>query len=184
MRISRAVLKDQLIAASATCRSPFTVAELLAGVNGRPAASTVDRALDELCEAGLLTLTRSHPQRQYVLGRPERATVADPAPDFTPGYPSRGERLAGAWQVMWHLLADGSWWDVGPLIAVAEEHGDVAAKTARNLLLGAVKARVIEHEARFDDTRKRWCLWYRRPDRVEHRDAEAIATDARNAAVV
>jgi len=181
MRVKRAELKDQLMAASATLRSPFTVAELLAGVNGRPAASTVDRALDELCEAGGLTRVAVHPLRLYVAGRPERATVDDPAPDFTPGYPSRGERLAGAWQLMWHLLADGSWWDVGPLIAVAEGHGDIAEKTARNLLLGAVKARVIEHEARFDDTRKRWCLWYRRPDRVEHRTAEAVAADARNA---
>lgn len=179
MRVTRAVLKDQLISAAATCRSPFTVAELLAGVNGRPAMSTVARALDELCEAGELTQVRTHPQRRYVTGRPERPTVADPAPDFTPGYPSRGERLAGAWQLMWNLLADGSWWDVGPLVAVAEGHGDVAEKTARNLLLGAVKARVIEHEARFDETRKRWCLWYRRPDRVAH--GARLAANARNA---
>jgi hypothetical protein len=160
-------LKDQLLSAAGLCASPFTVAEMLAGVSLDPSGATVGRALAELVEAGALTMVRQYP-RFYVLGRPEASTVDDPAPDWSRFYPSGGEAIGPTWQAMWSAMADGGWHDTHELVPIGQEVKGCAFSTVRNQLLAACKAGLIEPEARLDETQSpnRWRIWYRRPDRV------------------
>lgn len=163
---SRERLKKDLAHAAVNCVGPFSVAELVAEIKGNAARSTVDRALSELCAAGVMTQVRTHPQRRYVLGRLDPIDEADPAPDWGRGYPSGGSVIGPMWQAMWRSMADGDWHDVRALLTVADLASGGAGKTARNLLFAAAKAGHIEPEARQDEQTGRWRIWYRRPDRV------------------
>lgn len=163
---SRERLKKDLVRGAVNCVGPFSVAELVAEVGGNAARSTVDRALSELCAAGLMTQVRKYPQRRYVLGRPEPIDAADPAPDWGRGYPSGGGVIGPMWQAMWRSMDDGAWHDVRDLLVVADLASGGADKTARNLLFAAAKAGHIEPEARQDEKTGRWRIWYRRPDRA------------------
>lgn len=80
------------------------------------------------------------------------------APDFRPGYPSRGELIGPAWQELWDFLADGAWYPATRLMLVPTY---VMPKTAKNLLWRADKAGVIEKQFIIVKGRKR--LVYRRP---------------------
>lgn len=64
------------------------------------------------------------------------------APDFTPGYPSRGEVISQAWQVAWDELES----EVVPrpeLQALMTERTGCAPKTANNLVSKALRHRRV-----------------------------------------
>lgn len=65
------------------------------------------------------------------------------APDFSSGYPSKGERIGPWWQDAWALLADGK-----PRtrfeIAQAVRTSNLSDLTVRNLLQGARRAGYLD----------------------------------------
>jgi hypothetical protein len=71
------------------------------------------------------------------------------APDFNPGYPSRGELIGPAWVQVWAMLADHEWRKGMDLAATVAERCGVAAKTVQNLLSQATKVGLLERETRF-----------------------------------
>jgi hypothetical protein len=62
------------------------------------------------------------------------------APDFTPGYPSGGDRIGPAWSAMWADLADGRWHDRTKLAPGAP----IGAKTRKALSTRAVAAGLLD----------------------------------------
>lgn len=162
-------LKSEILAATTKLLCPFTVAELKMAMPNAWPHTTLDRTLAELCEEGALTQVRRHPLRRYVVGLGESSTVADPAPDWSPRYPSGGEQIGPSWQAMWDAMASGEWIDVLDLVRVGEAARGCATATVRTLLFAAARARHIEPEARFDERSRRWRMWYRRPDKVKDR---------------
>lgn len=69
------------------------------------------------------------------------------APDFSPGYPSKGARLAPAWAVAWAKLSDGEWWTsrslVEEMIKLAEP---LQPKTCGALLRQASAVGLLERK--------------------------------------
>jgi hypothetical protein len=155
--------QDQIMLAAQLCRSPFTVAELEQAMADTWSASTLDRALAQLVEAGELSQVRQYPRRQYVVGQPQASTLADPAPDWGRCYPSGGAQIGPTWQAVWERMYGGQWCDVRELLAVGEAVCGCAESTVRNMLFAAAKAGHIEPEARQDPETNRWRIWYRRP---------------------
>lgn len=84
------------------------------------------------------------------------------APDFKPGFPSAGAMIGPAWRAMWAAMADGEWHDPFDLGGIGAEAGGCRPLTARNLLYPATKGGYVEAEARYDESRARWRIWYRR----------------------
>lgn len=69
------------------------------------------------------------------------------APDFVPGYPSKGERIGPAWDWLWWRFGDGSWRsksDVLSWLADGEIPGDLVPKTIDGMLMSAVRAKLLE----------------------------------------
>jgi hypothetical protein len=159
-------LREQILDGARALPNPFAVVDLVAGMPDQWPSTTVDRMLRTLVADDELSLIRSHPMRMYVVGRPDAATLADPAPDWDRRYPSKGNRIGPTWQALWEHMAAGEWCDVRELLQVGEQARDCATLTVRNLLFAAAKARLIEPEARQDEKTGRWRIWYRRPDRV------------------
>jgi len=56
------------------------------------------------------------------------------APDFVPGYPSKGERIGPGWDAIWRLLADGEPRDRFEIWAALDKSLALAPLTVRNLL--------------------------------------------------
>lgn len=94
-----------------------------------------------------------------------------PAPDFTPGYPSKGERIGPAWIFAWNLLAPGEWQRGSDIAARVGGSTGLAASTVKNLLRSAAKAGHLEAELRFSGKVGGYrsnaaavrSAWYRRP---------------------
>lgn len=87
---------------------------------------------------------------------------AGEAPDFTPGYPSRGERIGPWWAAAWALLADRqprTWME----LARAIPDPPVAPMTARNVVQRAVAAGLLTREIRRTATGQQLPTLYRRP---------------------
>jgi hypothetical protein len=147
---------------------PFRQAEIIAAMGRSVTPRVFAYELEDLRQAGELRRVRekSGPRPAlYVLGgEPETWPGADAgAPDWKPGYPSTGEYIGPAWRAMWEWMADHEWRVAGDLAIVGAEAGDILPGTARNLLFPAAKAGFIEPDARYDETIRRWCTWYRRP---------------------
>lgn len=159
-------LREQILDGARALPNPFFVKDLRVVMAQAWPASTLDRALAELVEAGELSMVRQYPQRTYVVGCPPASTLADPAPDWGRAYPSGGNQIGPTWQAMWEAMASGQWCDVRELLAVGEAARGCAQATVRNQLFAAAKAGHIEPEARQDANSGRWRIWYRRPDRV------------------
>lgn len=90
------------------------------------------------------------------------------APDFGPGYPSRGEKIGPAWRRVWAALADGNWHQG---VELAQRCADgLAPKTVQNLLWQAQRRHVLEREIRSAPGGNRSfpirTVWYRRGDLV------------------
>ncbi len=154
---SRDALKSGVVEFARQIPNPFL---------GSPDEIVLSGALSELCDEGELTMVRQYPVRRYVVGRPPAETLADPAPDWGPRYPSGGNLIGPSWQAMWQALAGGTWCDVRDLLVIGIESRGCYERTVRNLLFAAARAHHIEPEARYDTETKRWRMWYRRPDRV------------------
>jgi hypothetical protein len=67
--------------------------------------------------------------------------ILDRAPDFAPGYPSKGGLIGPAWQDMWDSMRDGRWKTTTQL---AELVPSIQRKTVLNLLRAARKAGKLE----------------------------------------
>jgi hypothetical protein len=93
------------------------------------------------------------------------------APDIARNYPSRGERIGPAWQVVWDSMAAGDWLKGADVAhAVAEATGLMPA-TIKGLLAQAASAGLLDKELRFagrvggykTKTPAVRSAWYRRP---------------------
>ena len=82
-----------------------------------------------------------------------------PAPDLSPGYPSKGELISVAWQAAWDELEDAMV-DRAELQGVMAEKSGCSLKTASNLISKALRHhRVIRMEGqlcRRDVLAARW----------------------------
>lgn len=82
------------------------------------------------------------------------------APDFTPGYPSKGGRIGPAWSCAWTLLDDGEWRTsreiVELMIGLPEP---LLPKTAGALLRQACAAGHLERRQTPNRGER---VWYRR----------------------
>ena len=68
------------------------------------------------------------------------------APDFNPGYPSRGERIGPAWKAIWKML-DTRKWVTGPDLArTLAGQFDLRPVTIRNLLREASSAGLLDRK--------------------------------------
>ena len=65
-----------------------------------------------------------------------------PAPDFTPGYPSRGEVISQAWQAAWDEL-EAEMVPRAELQTLMVEKSGCAPKTANNLVSKALRRRKV-----------------------------------------
>jgi hypothetical protein len=157
-------LRDEVISSARQLGNPWTVRELADKMPSDWPSTSVDRELRRLADEGLVTLVRQYPVRHFVVGRPDVAELADPAPDWGHHYPSGGNLIGPTWQAMWEAMADREWHDVRDLLGVGEAARGCATATVRNQLFAAAKAHHIEPEARFDDESARWRMWYRRTD--------------------
>jgi hypothetical protein len=72
------------------------------------------------------------------------------APDLSPGYPSRGERLGPAWAEVFTILASnpGEWVDGTALWTEVAERHNLEAVTLRGLMFRMATAGHLEREAR------------------------------------
>lgn len=73
--------------------------------------------------------------------------TSEQAPDFSSGYPSRGERIGPAWGWLWWRLGDGCWRTKAHVVEWTDAGampGQLTAKTIENLLCRAVNARLLE----------------------------------------
>lgn len=68
------------------------------------------------------------------------------APDFTPGYPSKGKRQSQAWQYMWTELITHRGWHNGRALAreCAMDY-DLTTTTLTNMLALGAKYGLLEH---------------------------------------
>ena len=65
-----------------------------------------------------------------------------PAPDFTPGYPSKGEKVSVAWQAAWDEL-EAEQVSRPELQLLMMEKAGCAWKTAHNLISKALRRRLL-----------------------------------------
>lgn len=89
-------------------------------------------------------------------------------PDFTPGYPSKGERISLAWATAWARLvdADNGWVSGKWLASAMAEAAGVQDKTARNLLDAARRAGHLQRRTAATGSSTRKYTQYRIPYRV------------------
>jgi hypothetical protein len=92
------------------------------------------------------------------------ATVTnDSAPDFTPGFPSSGQRIGPAWSLAWRLLAGGGWVDSRPLWDACKLAGIlIAHNTMKNLLYRAERKGLLEKRIQPNAARTARTVVYRR----------------------
>lgn len=144
---------------------PFRQAQIVEAMGRSVSPSVLAYELEELRQAGELRRVRVKAGRRAALyATPEM--IDNPGehvvPDFAPGFPSAGKQIGPAWAAMWHAMADREWHDAIDLAGTGAEAGGCLPGTARNLLFPAAKRGLIEPEARFDESAKRWRSWYRR----------------------
>lgn len=68
------------------------------------------------------------------------------APDFNPGYPSRGERIGPAWQKIWDAISDGLWFFGTDLAHGMAPTLKIEPTTIKNLLRQAEAAGLLERK--------------------------------------
>jgi hypothetical protein len=93
------------------------------------------------------------------------------APDFAPGYPSKGERIGPGWQTVWDSMLPGQWHKGRDFALQMSGKTGLAPGTVTNLLRAAAKAGHLESELRFSgrvggyrsNTAAIRSAWYRRP---------------------
>jgi hypothetical protein len=93
------------------------------------------------------------------------------APDIARNYPSRGERIGPAWQIVWDSMAPGDWFKGADIAHTVAGATGLAVATIKNLLAQAATAGLLDKELRFagrvggytSKTPAIRSAWYRRP---------------------